>query len=295
MFKSNWTNFLLAAALAMSMASFVPHNAMAACKNVGGSVGSYKYSSEVKGRSVTVCASALRVTPARTVVVNKKVLVAKPSKTKPKVSAAYKQLMKQLGFVTPKKQSVTSVKKIVKKPKQKIKLVPKASQKKVTKPGTVTNVKGASIFSPSAVSASVRPARTLKIWETANFAVSPTVQFRSGMVNQVPTTVRFTPVDVVWNFKDGTVAQGSSVFHSFMATGIFAVSYSVKFAVAYRVQGKKTWINEPDFISLPGKLPILIADTPMGPNPEISNSPNPRKVLLVGSDCESKPGSFGCK
>lgn len=294
MHRSNWTNFLLAAALAISMASFVPQNAFAACKNAGGSVGTYKYSSEIHGRSVTVCATALKVTPARTVVVRKKVFSAESKLVKPKLSASYKQLVKRLGFETPKKQPPKTKQKILKKQKPKIQLVQKVTRKKIKKPGSLKISKGATKFSPSSLSAIALPGHVLKTGELGNFVASQVVQYKSGTVNNAPTTVRFTPVAVIWNFQDGNTAQGFSVFHHFANAGNYAVSYAVKFAVDYRVQGKKTWINEPDFISMTRKLPMVITDIPIDPKFEASASPPPRKVLLVGSDCGAKPGSFGC-
>jgi hypothetical protein len=295
MHRSNWANFLLAAALAISMASFVPQHAFAACKNAGGSVGAYKYSSEINGRSVTVCATALKVTPARTVVVKKKVISAASTLVKPKLSASYKQLIKRLGFVTPKKQPPKATQKIIKKQKPKVQLVQKVTKKKIKKPGSLKISNGATKFSPSAVSASVIPGHALKTGELGNFVASRVVQYKSGTVNNAPTTVRFTPVAVIWNFKDGDVAQGFSVFHYFANTGSYAVSYAVRFAVAYRVQGKKTWIKEPDFISMTRKLAMVISDIPKDAKSQASASPQPRKVLLVGSDCGAKPGSFGCR
>lgn len=288
MFNAPRQQLILATALVFALLAVAPEPAQAACKNSGPSIGSHKYGSQVSGQSVTVCSAAVKVTPARVAVVQKKPApVAKPA-PKQQLSASYKKLLKQLGFAGSPKPAVKKVAKPAPKPKA-------VAAKKVQKvAGSSSTASGAINFTPAGVSARVYPGSTITVGTQANFVSTPVVHYRSGMLQAVPTEVRFTPIAVNWNFDDGQQASGSGIERSFDSAGNYAVTVSVIYAVAYRVRGSSTWIKEPDQIEMSNQLQLEVVAE--GENTE-SLEPSAEqgaRVLLVGSTCLARPGSFGC-
>jgi hypothetical protein len=288
MFNAPRQQLILATALVVSLLAVAPEQAQAACKNSGPSINAHKYGSQVSGQAVTICSTAVKVTPARVAVVKQKPsVVAKPA-PKPQVSASYKKLLKQLGFAGVPKSKPKVVAKSVAKPKA-------TASKKVIRVAGSSAAKGAAAnFSPAGVSARVYPSSTIEVGTQANFVSTPVVHYRAGTLQSVPTEVRFTPIAVNWSFDDGQQASGTGVGRSFSAAGSYAVTVSVMYAVAYRVRGSAAWIQEPDQIEMTNQLLLDVVDAgEYSESAELAPEQSAR-VLLVGSTCLAKPTAFGC-
>ena len=271
----------------LSLLSFTPTPTWAACKNSGGNVGGHRVGSQVSGGSVTVCAAAVVVTPARTAIVK---TLSKPqakpaAKPVVKLAPAKKVVFRRTQLV-PRPAPKTSAKVVVK-----VKAKTKTKTKVLTKPGS-KNVTAASInFVPAPVVASVYPSNQLGVGQLATFATSVAVHFRSGKLMSLPTEVRFTPVLVAWDIG-GTDATGSSASFAFDVAGTHSVSVKVTYEVAYRVRGSVNWILEPDTIAVTDDLFVEVSDS--ADYEATDSNPAPRRVLLVGEDCTARPGAFGC-
>ena len=285
--------------LMISLLVFAPEPSFAACRNSGGSSGNNSVGSQVNGSSVTICASALAVVPARTSVVKSKVVVkAKP--TPAKAPAVFRRTQAPLQ---PKVMAPIS------KPKPKVLIAPAAKPKvaaqakvvsnQVTAPGSTSKSSATADFSPAAVSANVYPSDQLVVGQTASFSSSALQHFKSGTILNLPTEVRFTPISVDWDFQgDGEIqassGQGAYVNHVFSSAGLFQVQVMATYAVSYRLRGSLDWIAEPETISLVDDLLIYVS----GDGAEQANVPAlkapERKVRLVSGDCLKRPGSFGC-
>lgn len=285
--------------LMISLLVFAPEPSFAACKNSGGSSGSNSVGSQVNGSSVTICASALAVVPARISVVKSKVVVkAKPAPAKAPAVFRRTQAPLQPKVLAP-----------ISKPKPKVVIAPAAKPKVaaqtkvfrnlVTAPGSTSKSSATADFSPAAVSANVYPSDQLAVGQTASFSSSALQHFKSGTLLNLPTEVRFTPISVDWDFQgeretQASTFQGSYVNHVFSSAGLFQVQVMATYAVSYRLRGSIDWISEPETISMVDELLIYVSgdgaeqtDTPAIISPE-------RKVRLVSGDCLKRPGSFGC-
>lgn len=238
--------------------------------------------------SVTICASAVSVTPARTAtVLAKPKVVSKPKITIPMVSKlippVHRKPPAQLYRLAPK-----PAKRIISKPPAK--LPPKPVIKTV--PGSTSASASSAMFTPAGVSASVFPSSELSLGQAASFSSNAFVHFRAGTVLNLPTEVRFTPVSATWILDGEVIGVGNSTNYSFGEIGSHQVRVEVVYAVAYRVRGSALWIGEPDTITVLDDLALTVStESDAGDYPE---SPTPR-ALLVGSDCFAKPGSFGCR
>jgi hypothetical protein len=288
MFNAPRQQLILATALVVSLLAVAPEPAQAACKNSGPSINAHKYGSEVTGQSVTICSTAVKVTPARVAVVKQKpATVAKPA-PRPQVSASYKKLLKQLGFAGAPKPKLKVIAKPVAKPKATV------SKKVIRVAGSTTTNGAAANFTPAGVTARVYPGNTIEVGTQANFVSTPMMHYRAGILQSVPTEVRFTPIAVNWSFDDGQKASGAGVGRSFSDTGTHSVTVSVIYAVAYRVRGSAAWIQEPDQIEMTNQLQLDVVDAgEYSENPELAPEQS-AKVLLVGSTCLAKPTAFGC-
>ncbi|MBP7835271.1 MAG: PKD domain-containing protein [Rhodoluna sp.] len=285
--------------LMISLLVFAPEPSFAACRNSGGSSGNNSVGSQVNGSSVTICASALAVVPARTSVVKSKVVVkAKP--TPAKAPAVFRRTQAPLQ---PKVMAPIS------KPKPKVLIAPAAKPKVaaqtkvvsnlVTAPGSASKSSATADFSPAAVSANVYPSDQLVVGQTASFSSSALQHFKSGTLLNLPTEVRFTPISVDWDFQgegetQASAGRGSYVNHVFSSAGLFQVQVMATYAVSYRLRGSLDWIAEPETISMVDELLIYVSgdgaeqtDVPAITAPE-------RQVRLVSGDCLKRPGSFGC-
>jgi hypothetical protein len=288
-------NSFLGFSLMLSLLVFAPDPSFAACKNSGGSSGGNSVGSQVNGSSVTICASAVAVVPARSTVVTSKV-VAKP-KTAP---AVFRRTQNPIQPRVP--APVVKAKPPVPKapaPKPKVPVQTKAVNSLVSTPGSSSTAAAAADFSPIAASANVYPSDQLTIGQTATFSSSALQHFKSGTLLNLPTEVRFTPIAVNWNFPeedgpDSAGGSGSYVNHVFSSAGLFQVQVRATYAVSYRLKGSLNWIAEPETISMLDELQIYVSgdgveqtDVPAITSPE-------RRVRLVGSDCLKRPGTFGC-
>jgi hypothetical protein len=292
-------NSFLGFGLMISLLVFAPEPSFAACRNSGGSSGNNSVGSQVNGSSVTICASALAVVPARTSVVKSKVVVkAKP--TPAKAPAVFRRTQAPLQ---PKVMAPIS------KPKPKVVIAPAAKPKVgaqtkvvsnlVTAPGSSSKSSATADFSPAAVSANVYPSDQLAVGQTASFSASALQHFKSGTLLNLPTEVRFTPISVDWDFQgegetQSSAGRGSYVNHVFSSAGSFQVQVMATYAVSYRLRGSLDWIAEPETISMVDELLVYVSgdgaeqtDVPAITAPE-------RKVRLVSGDCLKRPGSFGC-
>lgn len=287
--------------LMISLLVFAPEPSLAACRNSGGSSGSNTVGSQVNGSSVTICASALTVVPARKSVVKSKVVVkAKPAPvpTPPKTPAVFRRTQTPLK---PKVVSIVSKSKptVVQAPvvKPKVPTTTKILNGVVTAPGSTTKSSATADFSPAAVSANVYPSDQLAVGQTASFSSSALQHFKSGTLLNLPTEVRFTPISVDWDFDDqDTAAPGSGAYvnHVFSSAGLFQVQVMATYAVSYRLRGTLDWIAEPETISMVDELQIYVSGDG-AEQPDVPNVTAPeRRVRLVSEDCLKRPGSFGC-
>ena len=294
----------------LSMVSFAPMPSWASCKNSGGSASGHKVGSQVSGGSVTICASAVSVSPARTVVVKapakKTVSVSQTPVVKVVAKVVAKPAFRTILKPNPK-ATVTKVPALLKKPTAKstkvvskvpskvIKIV-KPVAKVITKPGSANTTDGSANFVPAAVTGSVYPSNQLSVGQTATFVALATVHYRSGTLLALPTEVRFTPISVDWNFGDGSDGTGSTLDYAFDSVGQQSVAVRVTYQVAYRVKGSLSWIAEPDSISVLDELMVtVIDDEVLSASDETSALVRiPRRVLLVGENCLARPGAFGC-
>ena len=273
----------------LSLLAVAPAPSFAGCKNSGGSWGSSKFGSQVSGGSVTICASAVAVTPARSAVVKTPVKSIAKTKTVYKVSPAIKNVPAFHKISTP-----ISAPKTVTKPAAKLAVKKKAATKIISKPSTANKTSAAASFTPSGVSGNVYPSNELSIGQQASFTSSAVQHYRSGTLLGTPTEVRFTPVSVIWDFGDGSSGTGSYAPHTFTTAGAHQVQVRVVYAVSYRVRGSVTWIAEPDAITVADDLMVAVSAGANYPIDSSSNSASNSKVLLVGQDCLVNPGSFGC-
>lgn len=279
---------LLAMALMLCLVAAVPQPTWASCKNSGGSAGSHRIGSQVSSGSVTICASAVSVTPARTATVPAKPkVIAKPKTVTPKVTKIIPPVHRKPA-AQPIKLAPKPAKKIV--VKQPAKATPKPTVKTI--PGSASTSASSAMFTPAGVTASVFPSSELSLGQVASFSSNPMVHFRAGSVLNLPTEVRFTPVSTTWILDGEVIGVGNSAYYSFAELGSHQVSVEVVYSVAYRVRGSALWIGEPDSITVLDDLSLQVsteADTWDYPEPP------PGRALLVGSDCLAQPGSFGCR
>ena len=283
---------LLAMALMLCLVAAVPQPSWASCKNSGGSAGSHKVGSQVSSGSVTICASAVSVTPARTATVPaKSKVISKPKITTPIVSKLIPPVHRK-----PVIQQTKPVAKPAAKPAKKItsKPIVKATPKPVIKtiPGSTSASASSAMFTPAGVTASVFPSSELSIGQAASFSSNPFIHFRAGAVLNLPTEVRFTPVSTTWILDGEVIGVGNSADYAFAEIGAHQVRVEVVYAVAYRVRGSALWISEPDSITVLDDLALNVStESDSWDSPE----PIPGRALLVGTDCFAKPGSFGCR
>lgn len=293
----------------LSMVSFVPTPSWADCKNSGGSASGHKVGSQVSGGSVTICASAVSVSPARTAVLKtpakKSVSASQKTVTKVVARAPAKPAFSTVLKPNPKatvlkppaalKKPTAKTTKVVAKVVTKV-LSPKNKPKVIINPASANTTNGSASFVPAGVTGSVYPSNQLGVGQPATFVTAAFVHYRSGTLLALPTEVRFTPVSVAWDFGDGSAGSGSTLEYSFESTGTHAVSVRVTYQVAYRVKGSQSWIAEPDTIAVVDDLTVEVSDNTDQTQPGGSIDPVqiPRKVLLVGSNCLARPGSFGC-
>lgn len=288
MFHSVKFNSILGLAVMLSLLVFAPPPSFASCKNSGGSSGSNKFGSQVNGGSVTICASAVSVTPARSTTLK---VLAKPL---PKVAAkpAAKPSATRAAQAKPGFHKLAPP---VAKPKLPTKPKPtKATSKVISKPSAANRTSAAADFTPAANQTAVYPSNQLSIGQQARFVSSAVQHFQTGILLNLPTEVRFTPVSVAWDFGDGNLFAGTTVGYSFGSAGPRTVTAQVTYSISYRVRGSSKWIAEPDTITLADQIAVVVAGNSNWNF--IANDPTPPrgKTLLVGTDCLEIPSAFGC-
>lgn len=275
----------LGLALMFSLLTFTPESSFAACKNSGGMTGNHKLGSQVNGSSVTICASAITVTPARKAVVVKPVKAAPKPIAKPVV--VKKAVFRRQPIMAQRQPAIKAVSKFVAKPKP----VNKIKSKTKTASGSKNVTSASAKFTPSGVTGMVYPSNQLGVGQVASFVSSAVVHYRSGTLLAQPTEVRFTPVAIDWDFGAGVLGTGHSLNFAYDRQGTFAVQVKVKYAVSYRFKGSSQWIAEPDQIEVSDDLFVEVSALAVEqePAPEAQ-----RRVLLVGESCLERPGTFGC-
>ena len=278
---------LLGLALMLSLLTFSPDPSFAACKNFGAISGKHKLGSQVNGSSVTICAKAVIVIPARTAVIKKPVKLAQ--KPVPKTTEAKKAVFRRQQIVPlrqPVSKPIAKAKSSV-KPKKVIKLKSKTTKIAASKTVSKASVK----FAPAGVTAMVYPSAQLGVGQSAKFVSSALVHYKSGTLLGKATEVRFTPASTDWNFGSGVSGSGNSLTYSYDRQGNFKVQLKVKYSVSYRIRGAKKWIAEPDRIIVSDELFIKVLGAEV--DEELATESKPR-VLLVGESCLERPVSFGC-
>jgi hypothetical protein len=279
-------NSIFGLTIMLSLIALAPVPSFAECKNAGGSSGSSKVGSQVNGSTVTICASAIAITPARSTTVQKPIKTV----TKVAVKPASKPVLKPVAQPAVFRRTQAAL------PKPKIKTVikQKAVTKVISKPGSTNKTSAAADFRPASVVGSVYPGNDLLVGELATFASSAVQHYRTGTLLNLPTEVRFTPINVSWDFGDGTTASGSETDHEFQAPGAHQVQLRVVYAVSYRIKGSQAWLAEPDTITMSDVLSVSVSASGTPSVPRVTDSASSKRVLLVGEDCISKPVAFGC-
>lgn len=285
-------NSLVGLSLMICLLTFAPEPSFAVCKNSGGSSGGNAVGSQVNGSSVTICASAVAVIPARASVVKSKVI------SKPKVLLVSFQ-KPQNYFFAQVQAPISKSPKAETKRKQIVAVQKKIVKKVVSAPGSTNKSSASADFSPMRVVATVYPSDQLTVGQPASFSALALQHFKFGTLLNLPTEVRFTPISVEWYFQgdeqnDMDTGSGGYLNHVFSSAGSFRVQAVATYAVDYRLRASLNWIAEPETISMLDELIIQVsgdgAEQPAIP----SNNAPERRVRLVGSDCLKKPGSFGC-
>ena len=280
-------NSIIGLALMLSLLAVTPAPTFASCRNSGGSSGSSKFGSQVNGGSVTICASAVAVTPARSATVKTPVKVA----TRVAAKVIAKVVSKPVAKTITKPKTAfhkISTPKVVAKPVIKKKVATKV----ISKPSTSNKTAAAADFTPAAVNGNVYPSNELSLGQQASFVSSAVQHYRSGTLLGLPTEVRFTPISVSWNFGDGNSGTGGYAPHSFGSAGVHQVQMRVIYAISYRVKGSVAWISEPDSITVADDLLVNVAAG--GGQAVAIEAEADSRVLLVGQGCLQNPGSFGC-
>lgn len=271
----------------LSLVSFVPSPTWAACKNSGGSAGSQKFGSQVSGNSVTICAAAEQVTPARTAVVKSppKIMAKVVVKTvAPKKAVFRRQPPRVVPAPAPKPPIVS---------KRITKVVAKAKPKLITKLGSTNLTADSASFSPAQAIANVHPSNQLAIGQVATFSVLANTHFRSGSLLGSPTEVRFTPIATSWVFSQGSAGSGNTLHLAFDSTGTHTVQVAVTYSVAYRYKGLQNWVSEPDTIQVVDDLFVEVSESSSGQGID-EGTQGSRRVLLVGEGCPARSVLFGC-
>jgi outer membrane biosynthesis protein TonB len=312
-------NKVLGLALMFSLLTFLPVPSYAGCITTGG--GSFKSGSAVSGSSVTICAQAVAVQPARTATVVTKVTPA-PTKTVVKPAAPAKPMVvppqPALKIVSDRSYTPPPPPKPTPKP------TPTPPKPTATPKPTVTTISsstvkgsssvaaGAASFTPAGVSvfSSMAAANT---GQSVEFQTNPVVQFQLATILDKPAEVRFTPTQVSWSFGDGVSGSGLSVAHSFSATGRYTVSTQVSYAIDYRFVGTTGWVHEPQSITVSASTvidvqqPAVFATVPKPAAPAVSSitptiaptsqptvAVKKRITYLVSRNCASTPKPVGC-
>ena len=281
----NRASSFLGLALMFSLLTVMPDPSFAACKNAGGTSGNHKLGSQVNGSSVTICASAVTVNPARTAVVVKPIKQAPKPIAKPVV--AKKAIFRKQPIAAPRQPVIKNVS----KPVAKTKPLTKINSKTKTLSGSKNVTSASAKFTPTGVTGMVYPSNQLGVGQVASFVSSAVVHYRSGILLAQPTEVRFTPVAIDWDFGAGVLGTGNSLSFAYDRQGTFAVQVKVRYAVAYRFKGSSQWIAEPDQIEVSDDLFVEVSELVSDEQPEAEAQ---RRVLLVGESCLERPGSFGC-
>lgn len=270
----------------LSLVAFAPEDAWAACKNAGTSYQGTKLSSEIRKNTVTVCAAAVKVVPARTSVVKK--IIIKPAAVKTKVVKLRKSGIVIKVKPKAKKTTKKTKKKVVKKSKKVIK-------KKTTKKKSKKKSSDLAKFKPKAVQASVSPGTTLDVGQSASFRSNSATHFKNAVILNLTAQVRFVPVKETWSFGDGATSSGASASHSYSAAGGKSVKLTVTYSVSYRAKGSGRWISAKGNVAVTDTLSVQVTGGDIEPPPATpSPEPSSGQVLLVGSDCILRPSSFGC-
>ena len=102
--------------------------------------------------------------------------------------------------------------------------------------------------------------------------------------------VKFTPVEIDWNFGDGTSGSGEPMHHGFSHPQTFVVSARVTYSSEYRFSGEIAW-RSAGSIAVTDRLAIVVAGEASGGEP--SNQLG--QVVLVAANCIERPKSFGCQ
>lgn len=274
---------LLATALMLSLIAFVPDEALGACKNSGATYSGTKLSSQVSNNVVKVCALALKVQPARTVVIKK--TTATPVSAK--VTIKKTVTLRKSGIVINAKPAVKKIAKIIVTKKKALK-TKSALKKKATKKLAKSFAK----FRPAAVVAGVSNDGVLAVGQLVTFDSSSAEHFKYALLLNLNTQVRFTPIEVAWDYGDGESGSGKYSDHSFSSAGTKQVQLTVVYSVAYRAKGSGRWIAEPGQVTVSDALTVNVAGGSSSKSkPKLVAS---QRTLLVGSTCSLRPGSFGC-
>ncbi|AOY56298.1 hypothetical protein [Candidatus Rhodoluna planktonica] len=199
--------------------------------------------SKISNQTVTVCASARSVQPARSATattVIKQVPQAKP-KTTAKPAVKPKLLPQSARPIM-----VDRIPAPVKKPTAKV--VPKAPAKKPIKvtqiststtPGSTSAQQEEQDFNPTAFSISSSAGTVLSIGEWVSFTHDASAHQRTGLLLGKSTTVEFLPVGQQWQLN-GYVTQSETTSTRFVSAGTYLVSVAVTYSVYATVASVST-------------------------------------------------------
>lgn len=287
----------LGLALMLCLLVPLPDAASAACRTSSTSSG-IKHGSSVQGSTVTICAAAKQVQPARkSSVVAPKVQVApkaaKPdTKTQP-APRAWNQYDKHRGWATPlprvSKQLPAKpvVKKIVVQ-----KVVPKKTITKRVGASTskVTKSRAQESFAVQPLAISVTPGPQALPDQLLSFNSNAASHYGRGVLLGKSVEVRFQLLSINWFFGDGSAVAAAAPTHSFAEVGEYTVSGTAEYSVSYRIASTSGWLSAGPNITTSHRLLITVA----GALDSLPQQQESGQVLLVGEGCSMKSRVFGC-
>ena len=295
-----------------------------ACSS-GSSGSGLSHGSKLGSGSVTVCVGSTSSSPgsSRTQTITKTVTVPVPPKPKPAPKPAPKPVAKPASAIAPKPvveivscpsasqmasipRSADAAQRWVEaicSPAPKAFAAPKPTQKPVIKTKTMTitetitiDIPGESYsaadaveFEPNPLIASVYPAKVLSRGQVARFSSNPSSHYGSGVVLGRQAEVHFVPVLSKWRFSDGAVAAGVDTQREFKTAGKYQIQAFVEYSASYRLVGESTWQAVDGTLLLESNILEVVVGA-FGFKADQSS----QGALLVGADCLSRAGAFGC-
>lgn len=283
---------LAGATLLLAMFPFAPSRSWA-CSASSGS--SFSHSTQSDETSLTICAKSTTVSKSNTPAKPSKPAPAKPAPPKPVVSKPVVSKPVPPKPVLPKATPKAAPKPA---PPKQVQAAPKPAPKSTPKPSPKPTVKATQSTTVLTAEARFSPAAAPISASNLSPALGEPVEFRALAATHFKTAsmlgrlaeVKFTPVEIDWNFGDGTSASGEVIRHTFSHSQTFVVSARVTYSSEYKFSGENTW-RSAGSIAVTDRVVISVAGEASGGEPSNQSG----QVVLVASNCIERPKSFGCQ